>query len=75
MALTNSGELFQVCPISSMFFPCFDQMEFLIEDIVKMGVNTDGFIELTILTKPENSKQMIKVVEYPSKFKHSNLDF
>lgn len=68
IALTNSGEVLQVCPLSSMYFPCFDQINFLIEDMVVMGVNTNGYMELSILTKAKNSKQMIKVVEYPCKF-------
>lgn len=69
IVLTNSGKLFQVCPIMSMFFPCFQSIDFLVEDLVVMGINNNGLTEISILTKPnpENSKQYIKVLEYPCK--------
>ncbi|KAL5278300.1 KNTC1 family protein [Megaselia abdita] len=66
ICLTNSGNLFQICPITSLFFPCFQDIDFLIEDMFVMGINNNGFTELSILTKSENSKQFIKILEYPS---------
>ena len=63
--LTNSGHLLQFCEISKMFFPPFE-VDYLIDEIAVMGENSNGFFELLLLTKPQNKKQIIKIVEFPS---------
>uniref|UniRef100_A0A182R1W0 Uncharacterized protein n=1 Tax=Anopheles funestus TaxID=62324 RepID=A0A182R1W0_ANOFN len=63
-ALTYSGQLFEICPLTKMMseLPCM----FRIEELVILET-TGEIIELLITTKPDcNGKILMKIVSFPS---------
>lgn len=67
IGLSNSGDLFEICPFTGMIFPC-KMNELVIDDIVVMECSDDS-IELLILTKQNNfGKRVMKIIDYPCKF-------
>uniref|UniRef100_A0A182WD88 Uncharacterized protein n=1 Tax=Anopheles minimus TaxID=112268 RepID=A0A182WD88_9DIPT len=62
-ALTNSGQLFEICPLTKMMseLPCM----FRIEELVILEA-TGEIIELLITTKPDSKgKILMKIVSFP----------
>lgn len=67
IGLSNSGDLFEICPFTGMIFPC-KMDELSIDDIVVMECS-DDVIELLILTKQNIvGKRVMKIIDYPCKF-------
>lgn len=68
IGLTNSGDIFEICPYTGMIFP-FKMDDLVIDDIVVMECDDDG-IELMILTKQNDvGKRAMKIIDYPCKSK------